>query len=52
MIREPSSVFLVDDDAVQLLFLGAILRTAGHRVEDPTQEKYLDGVVINNEDSR
>ena len=33
MIREPSSVFLVDDDAVQLLFLGAILRTAGHRVE-------------------
>lgn len=31
----PSSprVFLVDDDSVQLLFLGGVLRTAGHHVE-------------------
>jgi FixJ family two-component response regulator len=41
MIRAPSSVFLVDDDPVQVLFLGAILRTAGHRVEAFEQPEAL-----------
>jgi FixJ family two-component response regulator len=41
MIREATNVFLVDDDAVQLLFLGAILRTAGHRIEPFEQPEAL-----------
>ena len=41
MTHEPSSVFLVDDDPVQVLFLGAILRTAGYRVEAFEQPEAL-----------
>ena len=33
MTHEPARVFIVDDDAVQLLVLGRILRTAGHETE-------------------
>ena len=41
MNRELTSVFLVDDDPFQLVFLGAILRTAGHRVEAFEQPEAL-----------
>ncbi len=41
MKLKPARVFIVDDDAVQILFLDRILRTAGHVIETFTRPEAL-----------